>query len=107
MDFRGLLFKPSLQASGSFLFNRGKGWETQKVGTHMESEIECCKQFQVEEEAITPRGTKEGDPNHQGSFQKRDAGWKGGSTWEWETGGCSLERERPRSVVWVSVSQSE
>lgn len=29
MDFRSLLFKPTrLQLSGSFLFNCGKGWET-------------------------------------------------------------------------------
>lgn len=49
MDCRGLLFKPaSLQPSGSFLFNREKGWETKPTGGRGSR----SKQFQIEEEAI-------------------------------------------------------
>lgn len=69
--------------------------------THEESEIECCKQFQMEE-AITPT-RRRGDPSYQEAVQKRSGCWLEG--WNHRALGDCWVKPRPMGIG--DVSQPE
>lgn len=59
----------------------------------------CCKQLQMEEEAITPTDAEGGISQPPGRLPEDSAGQESKCTWGWEASGWSPEWERPRPVL--------